>query len=163
MVSFKDAVRICLREKYVTFSGRAPRSEFWWFQLFTCLFPVILVILGFVLFYRNIGTDPNTGLIAPTFPGTSITLFVLAGIIILALMIPVISVTVRRFHDRNLSGWWVLAVYVVPNIFSVIGTEIPGILIGIASFVVCVLKGTDGPNKYGPDPLKPAADADVFA
>lgn len=163
MVSFKDAVWIYLREKYVTFSGRAPRSEYWWFFLFVTLGYIILGAITIGLAFGNLQIDPSTGLPVPVFPVALWIIIVIAGIFWLAVFLPTISVTVRRFHDRNLSGWWVLAVFVVPGVFSALGTEIPGILIYIASLVVCVLRGTDGPNKYGTDPLKPAAHADVFA
>ena len=64
---------------------------------------------------------------------------------------------VRRYHDRNLSGWWVLGV--------MIGTNIPyvGVVIGIVSLVITILKGTEGENRFGPDPLQEQNSAEVFA
>lgn len=154
-MGFKEAIRTCLREKYVTFSGRAPRSEYWWFQLFYWL---LLIGLG-LLFGLVVGMAFETQGIG----ALGMIIAVIMGLAILGLILPSISVLVRRFHDRNLSGWWVLASFIVPGIFSAIGTEIPGLIIGLAVFVITLLKGTEGPNKYGPDPLNPVADADVFA
>ncbi|MFV2053539.1 DUF805 domain-containing protein [Aliiroseovarius sp. YM-037] len=156
-MTFSDSVRTCLREKYVTFSGRASRSEYWWFALFT-----ILVTLAFVLAFSlvvGLGT-----LAAPGFPqlgAAGIILAVLFCIFFIGMILPTISVTVRRFHDYNLSGWWYLAAFIV----SLIPPEtIP--LIGYAAslviFVITVLKGTDGPNKFGPDPLR-GGEAEIFA
>ncbi len=156
-MGFKEAVRTCLREKYVTFSGRAPRSEYWWFQLFyylVLLGGIALIMLASGLLFSSQGSG---------FGAVTIILYVIVGLVALALTLPSISVMVRRFHDRNLSGWWVLAVFVVPGIFSVIGTEIPGLIITVVSFVITVLRGTDGPNKYGPDPLNPESRAEVLA
>lgn len=155
-MGFKEAIRTCLREKYVTFSGRAPRSEYWWFQLFYWL---LFIGLG-LLFFFVIGSAFE-GL----FDGIDIFGMIVIAVLlvaILALILPSTSVLVRRFHDRNLSGWWVLASFIVPGIFSAMGTEIPGMIITLVVFVITILKGTEGPNKYGPDPLNPASDADVF-
>lgn len=86
----------------------------------------------------------------------SIALLIIGGIIYLALIIPFIAVTVRRFHDYNLSGWWVLAVFLLSMIPFV------GIVAGIGMLVICCLKGTQGPNKFGNDPLG-AGDAEIFS
>ena len=145
-MGFKEAVRVCLKEKYVTFSGRASRSEYWWFLLSTMLVPLVLVGIAML------GTDFETG--QPSV--LSMIAFGLAGLYYLAVILPLLSVTIRRFHDRNLSGWWYLA--------GVVAGMIPyvNILASIALFVVTVLRGTDGDNRFGPDPLKPQSHAEVF-
>lgn len=73
------------------------------------------------------------------------------------MIVPQISLQVRRFHDRNISGWWYLGLLVSCLIPFV------AILSIIAIFVINVLRGTEGPNKFGPDPLRPEARAEVFA
>lgn len=144
---FQEAIRTCLKEKYVTFSGRASRSEYWWFMLF-------IYLVGFAL--------GGIGLAAMNFETgelstVSIAFFALAGVFTLAILLPAIGVGVRRFHDRNLSGWWYLG--------AMLGGGIPyvGLLINLASFVVTVLKGSDGDNRFGPDPLQVQNRADIFA
>ena len=85
------AVRTCL-SKYVDFSGRARRSEFWYFVLFSFLVGIVATVLDFVL-----GTDDfnnGNGLVNT-----------LAG---LALLLPSIAVAARRLHDIGRSGWWQL-------------------------------------------------------
>lgn len=159
-MGFKEAVRTCLREKYFTFSGRASRSEYWYFSLF---FWLVLVLGGLIVGFGFGGmqflfvdeTDPFAG--SAGFPVVLGILLFIFGIVAIGLYFATISVMVRRFHDRNLSGWWVLG--------AMIGSNIPyiGIPIGIAALVMTILKGTDGPNKFGDDPLNPATDASVFA
>jgi uncharacterized membrane protein YhaH (DUF805 family) len=83
-MSFADAIRSVFT-KYVTFSGRARRSEFWWFTLFA----VILYILAAVI-------DSAAGV------------SVVAIVVGLALFLPSLAVTVRRLHDTGRSGWWIL-------------------------------------------------------
>lgn len=150
MMSFSDAVRTCLREKYVTFSGRAQRSEYWWFQLFYFLLMIVLVALLAVTGGFNFIENPNA-----TPGGAAILIYIVFFIVILGMFLPAISVTVRRFHDYNLSGWWYLG--------GIVAGMIPfvGFLASIAIFVITLLKGTDGPNNFGPDPLR-SSDADVF-
>lgn len=85
MVSFEDSVRIGL-SKYATFSGRATRSEYWFFTLFYSL-------VIFATFWIFISFDNET-------------LAFVAVVIWLGLFIPAISVLVRRLHDTGKSGWW---------------------------------------------------------
>lgn len=82
-MNFKDAVMTALR-KYVDFSGRATRPEFWWFLLFQMA--VFMV----------------TGMLSP----------ILYGIAALGLLLPGIGVAVRRLHDIGKSGWWLLLGFV---------------------------------------------------
>ena len=89
-----------------------------------------------------------------------------------------IAVGIKRLHDRDKSGWWLLLFYLVPSILSSIGvflmfygigaeetgSTIGGVVIGLAGFAILVwafiemgcLRGTVGPNRFGPDPLIPA-------
>lgn len=158
-MGFKEAVRTCLREKYLTISGRAARSEYWYFTLACWLFFMVggMIIFMFMGMFSSVGFDANGDIVNTGFPAIMWVLFVILGIAGIALYIPMLTAMVRRFHDRNLSGWWVLGV--------AIGSNIPyiGVLIGIAGFVITVMKGTEGPNKYGDDPLNPVSGASVFA
>lgn len=73
------------------------------------------------------------------------------------MFLPQISLQVRRFHDRNISAWWYLALFILNMIPAV------GFIAGLAMLVITLLRGTEGPNKFGPDPLRPEARAEVFA
>lgn len=148
-MTFSDSIRTCLRDKYITFSGRASRSEFWWFMLFYWL-----VIAGVSLLTIGVSgafSGPGNGGL-----GVGTLFLVLVGVAVLGLFLPLLSVTVRRLHDRDMSGWWYLLVLVV-GMVPYLGT-----LVSIGFLVLMALKGTDGPNRFGPDPLKPGG-ADIFA
>lgn len=146
-MGFSDAVRTCLKQKYATFQGRASRSEYWWFMTF--YFLVIAVAGLFAALVIQMGDQgSSTMMIIGSLP---------AIIVVLGLLIPTLAATVRRLHDRNMSGWWVLG-------FAVLGA-IPfvGIIVSIGSLVIYCLKGTEGPNRFGRDPLGSDTSADVFA
>ncbi|MBB2750356.1 UNVERIFIED_ORG: uncharacterized membrane protein YhaH (DUF805 family) [Rhizobium aethiopicum] len=147
-MGFTEAIRTVLKQKYATFSGRASRSEYWWFMLFYFLALFVLGFLAGVLAFATSGG----GAASPVSYAV-----VICGLAILAVFLPLISLTVRRFHDRNISGWWYLAIFVLSFIPYV------GIVAGLAILVISVLPGTEGPNKFGPDPLRPEARAEVFA
>ena len=96
-----DAVKTCF-VKYVDFDGRAPRSEYWYFVLFTGL---LTSLSGYL--------DSEYGL---TFGEQSIT----SGIINLLIFLPTVAVGVRRLHDIGKSGWWVLLPFTIIGIFVII-------------------------------------------
>ena len=96
-----DAVKTCF-VKYVDFDGRAPRSEYWYFVLFTGL---LTSIIGYL--------DSEYGL---TFVEQGIT----SGIINLLIFLPTVAVGVRRLHDIGKSGWWVLLPFTIIGIFVII-------------------------------------------
>lgn len=113
--------------KYADFYGRARRAEYWLFTLLMVLVVIPVAIIGEVA--------EATGQLGP---GTAI-LFLILGLIYLGLLIPSIAVTVRRLHDTNRSGWWLLI-----SLIPLIG--------GLVLFVFTVLDGTPGPNRFGTDP-----------
>jgi uncharacterized membrane protein YhaH (DUF805 family) len=114
-------------KKYAVFRGRARRKEFWLFMLFFLLGMYIpSVLFGGSMF----APDPSGVVLV----GLGLwVLFMLVNII------PAISVSVRRLHDVDKSGWWYW-IGLVP-------------LIGLIILFFYVQKGTVGANKFGPDPL----------
>lgn len=152
-MGFVESVKTVLMTRYAKFSGRASRSEYWWFVLFYFLVSVSLVVLAILVSGGTPDQWANGNI-----PMGSAILFVLLGIFVLATIIPYVAVTVRRLHDRNISGWWYVAIFVISlipflNIIGAIGS--------LVFLVICCLRGTNGPNKYGPDPLA-GYDAEVF-
>ena len=117
---------------YADFSGRASRSEFWLFQLLNII--ALLFLCPFIL----IGSG-----------GTRVVGIALLVFWLLIAFVPNLSVTVRRFHDHNVSGWWAGGLYVVGLIPYI------GILANLGMLWVLVRGGTWGPNSYGPDPVNP--------
>jgi len=105
---------------YVKFSGRAIRSEYWYWVLFTALGNIVAGIIDAVI---------GTSVINPLFG--------------LAVILPSIAVAIRRLHDLDRTGWWIL-----------IG------LIPLIGWIILIIwycsRGTVGPNRFGADPL--AAD-----
>lgn len=131
-MTFQEAVKTCL-SKYVTFSGRASRSEYWFFYLATILIMIVASILDGILGTGFKAVNPLTGLEQNSGYGW---IYLLA---VLGLFLPSLAVGIRRLHDGNRSGWWWLIA-----------------LTGIGAIVLLVWfiqKGTTGENRYGPDPL----------
>ncbi|MEE1655106.1 DUF805 domain-containing protein [Microvirga sp. CF3062] len=85
-MKFGQAIRSCFN-KYASFSGRASRSEYWYFALFTILVTIAAVLLDEILFAE---------------------LPILDWIVTAVFLIPSLSVGARRLHDRDLSAWWIL-------------------------------------------------------
>jgi uncharacterized membrane protein YhaH (DUF805 family) len=127
--------------RYADFSGRSRRKEYWMFLLLQLILYAAVALVALVLFSAD---DGNAGF--GLFSGMGLILFL---IIILALFIPTLAVTVRRFHDQDKSGWFVLL-----NFIPYIG--------GIIVFVFMCLEGTRGPNRFGDDP-KGESSAQIFA
>ncbi len=144
-------------KRYAEFSGRSRRMEYWMFTLLNAIVAIVLTLVIFGvggatgMFEQSATGEPAAGLGA-LFGGMGIILV----IYVLAILIPSIAVTVRRLHDRDMSGWWYLG--------AIIGGMIPfvGFLISIAFLVLMALPGTPGPNRFGPDP-KGAGEAETFA
>lgn len=121
-MGFGEAIQSGFRN-YVGFNGRAARSEYWYWVLFAFLIGIAANI-----------ADWSLG-------GGMSTVGILGAIVGLALLLPNIAVAIRRLHDRDKSGWWLLLV-LIPLI---------GAIILIVWFVV---RGTAGANRFGPDPLQ---------
>jgi uncharacterized membrane protein YhaH (DUF805 family) len=125
-------------KRYADFSGRSRRKEYWMFALF------YILLLG-VLFLLSDGLG-GFGEGAPSGP-----FFWLFMLVILLLIIPSLAVQVRRFHDQDKSGWFVLL-----NFIPYVG--------GLIVFVFMCMDGTKGENRFGPDPKQTAVDvADIFS
>ena len=120
---FQDAVRICLQRKYVDFTGRARRSEYWFFFLFTVLAGIVGGILD-GLFGSRGGPYGGTGPIQ--------------GLIQLALLLPSLAVGARRLHDTGRSGWWLL-IALIP-------------VVGWIILLVFFVQDSQQDNQYGPNP-----------
>lgn len=139
-MTFVESIKTCIMQKYISVQGRASRSEYWWFVLFSYVANFISNFIPFI------------------------------GIIIsLALLIPSITVAVRRCHDLGKSGWLLLA----PTVFLLLGciilaialgtgsngmlTFAAGLLIigalgGVALSIYFIFPGNQGANKYGEAP-----------
>jgi len=148
--------------KYADFNGRAPRSEYWWFVLAVVVAYIVLSIVESIAGINRM----VLGVYGP-----------LTVLLWIATLVPQIAVAVRRLHDTDRSGWWIL-LPIVPYCVAFAlggaalmrggtgtGLGIAGIflLIGALGAVILlifmVLAGTPGDNRYGPNPLGQAAAA----
>lgn len=121
-------------KRYAEFSGRSRRKEYWMFVLGVIIAAVVLSIIeGIIGLSGMVG-----GVYGP-----------LTLILILAVIVPSIAVQIRRFHDQDKSGWFLLLALI-----PFIG--------GLIVFVFMCLEGTKGPNRFGPDPKDPGS-AEVFS
>jgi len=128
--------------RYFDFSGRSRRKEFWMFQLFQA----IVVIILYALLFAGFPAVDAYGQVAEA-PGALFYLAcILLAIFALGSIIPAIAVEVRRLHDQDKSGWWIL-IALIP-------------LGGLVLLVFMFLEGTNGPNRFGEDPK--ATPNDVF-
>lgn len=111
-------------KKYAVFDGRSGRAEYWYFVLFNFLIMIGLNIL--MAMFRRV-------------PGLGMLLSATASIYGLAVLVPGLAVAVRRLHDTNKSGWWILINFIP--------------LIGLIVFLVfMIMDSQPGSNQYGPNP-----------
>ncbi|MXW06213.1 MAG: DUF805 domain-containing protein [Gemmatimonadetes bacterium] len=112
-------------KKYAVFEGRARRKEYWLFFLFSVVIVTILTVIDeFMGLKFELGGE-NLGFLS--------TLYYLG------IAIPYLAVIVRRLHDTDRSGWWILI-----SLIPLIG--------GIILLVFTIIEGTKGENRFGPDP-----------
>ena len=98
-MNIQTSIKTCFN-KYATFSGRASRSEFWFFVLFNFLGGIITFIIDVMILGYSIESEFTP----------------INSIFSLVLIIPTIAVTCRRLHDVNKSGWWQLIVITIIGI-----------------------------------------------
>ena len=119
-MGFTEAISAGFRN-YVNFSGRATRSEFWYWVLFAVLASIAAGLIDIALF----GLEGSSAI---------------ESLVGLALFLPGLAVSVRRLHDLDRSGWWVL-LGLIP-------------LVGVIILIIWnCQRGTIGPNRFGPDLL----------
>jgi uncharacterized membrane protein YhaH (DUF805 family) len=110
-------------KKYAVFSGRARRKEYWFFALFSLIITLVLMIIDAAAGVFD--AESGFGL--------------LSGFYTLAVLIPGLAVSIRRLHDTNHSGWWLL-IGLVP-------------LVGSIMLLIFMFRdGQPGQNRFGPNP-----------
>lgn len=127
-MSLPEAVRSVLTQ-YATFSGRARRSEYWWFALASFIAAIVAAIIDAVL--GSSRTFGSTGLVG--------------GLLSLALLLPSLAVGVRRLHDTDRTGWLIL-IGIIP-------------IVGWIILLVWFCSDSKPANQYGPNPKDAAAYA----
>lgn len=118
--------------RYADFSGRSRRKEYWMFALFNMLISTSIGVLALALFVAGLSETAMLSILYPVIG--------LASLYGLFAFIPGLAVTIRRLHDTDRSGWWLLAGFIP--------------LIGAFLLLVFyITEGTRGPNRFGPDPV----------
>ena len=120
--------------RYADFNGRSRRKEYWMFILGVVIVAIVLGIIE--------GAMGMSGMVGGVYGP-------LTTLLLLGVLIPGIAVQVRRFHDQDKSGWFVLL-----GLIPLLG--------GLIVLVFMCLEGTKGPNRFGDDP-KGGAAADTFS
>ena len=127
-----------------SFSGRINRAKYW---IATITYvSVIIALVGLGFFFRF-----------------DIIFFVIAALVFIAMTVSGVAVGLKRLHDRDMSGWWLLVFYLLPVVLDGIGRQLGNtIILSLGSamsvwalIVLGFLRGTPGANQYGPDPLGP--------
>jgi len=116
-------------KKYAVLDGRARRMEYWMFTLLDTIFAILIFVIGTVIGTALSGPPELSGL------GFGLLLFYL-----FVVLMPKLSVTVRRLHDTGRSALW-LFIGLIPVVGSLV------------FLVLMVLEGEPLENEYGPDPL----------
>jgi uncharacterized membrane protein YhaH (DUF805 family) len=110
-------------KKYFDFSGRAPRKEYWMYLLFNFVFGIVALVVDITL--SSVSDSMAPGLLYSLF--------------CLAVLLPALSVTVRRLHDVGKSGWWILI-----SVLPFIG--------GLWLLILTLMDSQSGPNRFGESP-----------
>ena len=151
-VGFGRAISLGFKQ-YARFKGRSSRSEYWWWYLFSQVFLLIVMIPGYVQYFRDVvpaiqqwgdciqAQDPGSDLSVCHLDLKFPTLFLVGFVIALVLMLPSLAVAVRRLHDTGKSGWWWFIAFV-----PFVG--------GIILIVFLVFDSQPMPNQYGDVPRK---------
>jgi uncharacterized membrane protein YhaH (DUF805 family) len=133
---------------FFSFNGRINRLPYW-------IGSLLLVAVSMVLVFIALGS-------LATGPGFSAAVVIVA-LLAVALIWPGLAIAAKRLHDRNKSAWWLLVFYVLPGVLNSVGQglgdfvvvfSLAGAAISIWALIeLGFLRGTPGPNDYGPDPL----------
>jgi len=149
-------------KRYADFTGRSRRMEYWMFFLLNSIVALVLLVPAVIgIFYAmvNIGQQGGASdreVVDLWFNNISPLVwvgFVLYIVYSLASFIPWLAVSVRRFHDKGISRWVFVALFLGSFVFGPLG---------FAIYILAALPGDQVTNKYGADPLDPY-DEDIFA
>ena len=148
-MTFSESIKTVVFKKYATFKGRASRSEYWWYMLFASLISLLGAVIASTLY-----GDPS-----------ELTLF---DIVWLLIFLPGLAVGIRRLHDVNKSGWWLLypwlGLILVPiaSLFddtslmdSMVVISFSLMTLGYLYVLYLAIKKSDsGENQYGKNPVE---------
>lgn len=122
--------------KFSCHTGRSRRKEYWAWSVFNTLFIAVwAIIMAICIAISDINLDSK-----PEWLGiVAVIMSLILCVFVIAAIIPGINLYIRRMHDMNASGWWVLCIFIL-------------YVSAIYALVIGIIDGTTGPNRYGPDP-----------
>jgi uncharacterized membrane protein YhaH (DUF805 family) len=142
-----------LTQLLFSFQGRLNRQPYWLIGI------AIAVVMALMLIFAvtNALLDDDIG-------GSTLAILVIFGLLYIPAIWIGFAIGAKRLHDRDKSAWWLLVFYILPSVLSQIGYQmgiLGGLVFSLASLAVAIwafvelgcLRGTRGPNRYGPDPL----------
>ena len=156
------------------FSGRINRAKYWltlviWIVIWIIAVPVIVVaalaVLGVNITDGSLPGPQDTDKFVKMIVDYAVLFVIVLAFVILG-WVSAFAIGVKRLHDRDRSGWWIVLFYVVPGVLGGAGKGTDGDLaqgiLGLATLVLSIwglvelgfLRGTRGPNRFGPDPLQ---------
>jgi uncharacterized membrane protein YhaH (DUF805 family) len=145
-----------------SYQGRINRGKYWLAVLIYIAISVVVTAVGFIMLGDGIlelaDESADDGVIVGLL-SKGIGFFLIVLIVYIPMIVSSIFIGIKRLHDRDKSGWWLLLFYLVPallNEFSHVS-----FIFSLASFAISIwafvelgcLRGTTGTNRYGPDPL----------
>jgi uncharacterized membrane protein YhaH (DUF805 family) len=145
-----------------SFQGRINRGKYW---LAVLIYVAVWIVFVAAVFMWIGGMNIDNLF---SFAGAGLLIWLIGFILFVAGIWSGLAIGIKRLHDRDKSGWWILLFWLAPSVLSSWQTATPdfggsfvlslaAIAIGIWAFVeLGCLPGTPGPNQYGPDPLDPA-------
>jgi uncharacterized membrane protein YhaH (DUF805 family) len=132
-----------------SFQGRLNRKPYWMTVVAVTVASIIVLLFILVIIREHLEVV-----------GLMILVFI---ILYIPLIWIVLALAAKRLHDRDKSAWWLLVFYAIPAILNIVGNRLEneGIILYLISFCITVwafvelgcLRGTRGPNRFGPDPL----------
>jgi uncharacterized membrane protein YhaH (DUF805 family) len=153
-----------LRSLLFGFEGRINRARYWLVALISVIAGTVILIESLLALADGL-SDADPATIATPLPilfyAIAFSLFAVSQWIYAAM-------TIKRLHDRDKSGWWIVSFFVLPillpEVAGRLGEPTAAFFIGVVAFVLSVwsvvetffLRGTRGPNRFGPDPLAAA-------
>ena len=153
-LSFGEALKTCFK-KYATFSGRARRSEFWWFSVLNILLSAAMYAVFWWKLAKVAEMQNQVAEVmfdeekmealkaqASGFDNTFAIVMVILGIIALLLLLPSLAVAVRRLRDTGKTGFWLVGA-IIP---------IVNIVVGIILLIYYLKDSDRDANKFGPSP-----------
>ena len=182
-MSFGKAIANCF-SNYCNFNGRARRSEYWYWVLFQAIIRITIVVV--LALIKTFIPDPSQLENAAPIKLTVLMILILILLLYLGTLLPYLAVSVRRLHDRDDAGWLIIILLVLPDLLfqtaSVLKSNIVSLNLSfstagdldktmalvsfyyIVSTIIRVVlfckPGTEGPNTYGPDPIRIISQSD---